>query len=68
MAFSDTLNTLSVISWLSVWLVEETVLPRENHRPVTSHWHILNNKTNLIPQLVTDTPRQENEHIYLYVC
>jgi hypothetical protein len=29
---------ISVISWRSVLLVEETGGPRENHRPVTSHW------------------------------
>jgi len=30
-------NNISVISWLSVLLVEETGVPVENHRPVTSH-------------------------------
>jgi hypothetical protein len=30
-------NTISVISWMSVLLVEETGVPGENHRPVTSH-------------------------------
>ena len=32
--FSDTFNNISVVSWWSVLLVEET---RENHRPVASH-------------------------------
>jgi hypothetical protein len=32
-----TSNTISVISWRSVLLVEETGVPRENHRPVASH-------------------------------
>ena len=32
------LSTISVISWRSILLVEETVWPGENHRPVTSHW------------------------------
>jgi hypothetical protein len=31
---NTTFNNISVISWRSVLLVEET---RENHRPVTSH-------------------------------
>ena len=31
-------NTISVISWLSVLLVEETRVCRENHRPISSHW------------------------------
>ena len=32
------LSTISVISWRSILLMEETVWPGENHRPVTSHW------------------------------
>jgi hypothetical protein len=32
-----TSNTISVILWQSVLLVEETGVPRENHRPVASH-------------------------------
>jgi len=32
-----TISNISVISWWSVLLVEETGVPRENHRPVTSH-------------------------------
>ena len=31
-------NNISVIFWWSVLLVEETGVPGENHRPVTSHW------------------------------
>ena len=38
MVFNATFNNISVISWLSVLLVEETGVPRENHRPVASHW------------------------------
>jgi hypothetical protein len=30
-------NNISVISWRSVLLVEETRGPEENHRPVASH-------------------------------
>ena len=39
MVFNATFNNFSVtcISWQSVLLVEETEVPRENHRPVTSH-------------------------------
>jgi hypothetical protein len=36
-----TFNNVSVISWRSVLLVEETGIPRENHRPVASHWKTL---------------------------
>ena len=37
MVFIDTFNNISVKSWRSVLLVEETGEPGENHRPVTSH-------------------------------
>jgi hypothetical protein len=36
MVFNATFNNISVISWRSVLLVEETGGPRENHRPVAS--------------------------------
>jgi hypothetical protein len=32
MVFNATFSNISVISWLSVLLVEETGVPRENHR------------------------------------
>ena len=35
MVFNATFNNISVISWWSVLLVEEMIVPRENHRPVT---------------------------------
>jgi len=41
MVFSATFNKISVISWRSVLLVEETGIPEENHRPVASHWQTL---------------------------
>jgi len=43
MVFNATFNTISVISWRLVLLVEETGEPRENHRsrPVASHWQTL---------------------------
>jgi hypothetical protein len=37
MVFNATFNNISVISWWSVLLVEETGVPRENHRPAASH-------------------------------
>jgi hypothetical protein len=37
MVFNATFNNISVISWWSVLLVEETSVPGENHRPVASH-------------------------------
>jgi len=42
MVFNATFNNISVISWRSVLLVEETGVPRENHRPVTDKlYHIM---------------------------
>ena len=35
MVFNATFNNISVISWRSVLLMDETEVPRENHRPVT---------------------------------
>jgi hypothetical protein len=35
--FNTTFNNISVISWQSVLLVEETGVPGENHQTVTSH-------------------------------
>jgi hypothetical protein len=35
--FNATFNNISVISWRSVLLVEETGVPKENHRPAVSH-------------------------------
>ena len=37
MVLNATFNNISVISWRSVLLVEETGVPGENHRPVPSH-------------------------------
>ena len=38
MVFNATFNNVSIISWWSVLLVEETGIPKENHSPVGSHW------------------------------
>jgi len=35
--FNTTFNNISVISWMSVLLVEETGVLGENHRPVGSY-------------------------------
>ena len=37
MLFNTTFNNILVILWRSDLLVEETGVPRENHRPVASH-------------------------------
>jgi hypothetical protein len=38
---SLTTSTISVLSWWSVLIVEETRVPTENNRFVVSHWQIL---------------------------
>ena len=38
-----TFNNISVISWRSILLVEETRVPTEKHRPAASHWQTLSN-------------------------
>ena len=38
MVLDATHNNISVISWRSVLLMEETRVPEENHRPVTSNY------------------------------
>ena len=37
MVFNATFNNISVISWRSVLLMEETEVPGENHRSTASH-------------------------------
>jgi hypothetical protein len=51
MVFNATFNNISVISWRSVLLVEETVVPEGNHRPITSQWQTLSHN------VVSSTPR-----------
>jgi len=38
MVFSTTFNNISVISWWSVLLVDETEVPGDNLWAVASHW------------------------------
>jgi len=51
MVFNATFNNISVISWWSVLLVEETGGPGENHQPVISHWQTFSHN------VVSSTPR-----------
>jgi hypothetical protein len=50
---TTTFNNITVISWRSVLLVEETGVPAENHRPVTSHRQTLSHN------VVSSTPRHK---------
>jgi len=38
MVFDATFNSISVIKWGSVLLVEKTGVPGENHQPVTTNF------------------------------
>jgi len=40
MLYNVTFNNMSVKSWWSVLLVEETGVSRENDRPAASHWKL----------------------------
>ena len=51
--FNGTLNNISVISWRSFLLVEETGVPGEIHGPGASYCQILSHN------VVTSTPRHE---------
>ena len=54
MVFNTTFNTISVILWQSVLLMEET-RPGENHRPVANQWQTLLHK------VVSSTPHHERD-------
>jgi hypothetical protein len=53
MVFKATFNNISVISWRSVLLVEETRVPGKNHCPVASHLQTLSHN------VVLSTPHHE---------
>jgi hypothetical protein len=55
MVFNATFNNISFISWCSVLLVDETGVPGENHRPVTSHWQTWSHN------VVSSTPCHERD-------
>jgi hypothetical protein len=49
LGFNTTFNNISVISWWSVLLVEETNIHGENHRPATDkRYHIMLYQLHLI--------------------
>ena len=57
--FNATLNNISVITWRSVLLVDETVVPGENHQPVASHWQTLSHN------VVSSTPLRVRDGTYV---
>jgi hypothetical protein len=60
MVFNATFNNISVISWWSVLLVEETGVPGENNRPVANHWQTWPHN------VVSSTPHHGLESISQY--
>ena len=55
LVFYATFNNISVISWRSVLLVEETALPRESHRHGASQWQTSSQN------VVSSTSRHERD-------
>jgi hypothetical protein len=53
MMFNATFNNISFISWLLVWMVEQTRVPEENHQLVASHRQTLSHN------VVLSTPRHD---------
>jgi hypothetical protein len=62
MVFNTTFNNISVISWRSVLLVEETGVPEENHRPAASHWQTLSHN------VVLSTPHLSGVQTRMFVA
>ena len=50
MVFNATFSNISVISWLSLLLVEEAGVPGKTHRPIASHWQSLSHCIECISQ------------------
>jgi hypothetical protein len=51
LVFNPTFNNISIISWRSVLLMEDTGVSGVNHRPLPSHWQTLSHN------VVSSTPR-----------
>ena len=64
MVFNVIFNNMSVISWRSVLLVEETGGPGENHRPVASHTPY--SSVTFIPVYTPPSPILRNIRIGIY--
>ena len=55
--FNATFNNISVISWQSVLLVEET---GENHQPATSHWQTWSHNVVVNTTTIGSRPRRNS--------
>ena len=76
--FNATFNNISVISWRSVLLMDETAESGDNHRPVVSHWQtlvhnvvlpdIIQRTSGLSPNAMLCWDRYYNVNCYLSPC
>ena len=57
--FNASFNNISVITWWSVLLVDETVVPGENHQPVASHGKTLSHN------VISSTPLRVRDGTYV---
>jgi hypothetical protein len=51
MVFNATFNYISVISWRSILLMEDTGVPVKHHRPTASHWQTLLHNTSRLSRI-----------------
>ena len=56
MVINATFNNISILSWQSILLMEETGVPRENYQHAASHSETLSHKDD-----VSNTPRHERD-------
>ena len=61
MVFNMELNNVSVISWQSVSLVDETVVPGDNHGSLANLWENLSHK------VVSKTPCHDEIRTYSFI-
>ena len=67
MVFNATFNNISVISWRSDSLVEETGVPEENHRLVANHWKALSHNVVHLALVSCRTPLK-NKEIFILIA
>ena len=61
LVLNATFNNISVISWRSVFLMEEIGVPWENHWPATSHWQTLSH--NVVPLALSQIHNISTDYI-----
>ena len=62
--FNASFSKISVISWLSVLLAEETGVPGQNYRPVANHWQTVSHD---VVSSTSSHERDPNSQISLYI-